>query len=572
MNDDTEALHRRRKRRLSIPSALSVRSIVTGRPSHPPFSRFTRRLFSAQPYEAVANDVASTLLANQHSSLADVVSSSRLIDSIQLLDSKTACSIVSPHVGAVNSLDFDNHAEGRFLLAGSADGTVSVYDVGLDGSEYFLDGGIENARSSNGGGALSEGSETSVDEDHRLRQMAQHKPLARSHREPPSAALQGQAVNPNYVPSGHSGAVSTVQWFNTDTGAFISTDKSGQILIWDTNQFVPVSSLRLPGSIRCATMAKAGVGGDGGGTSHTLLAVGIAKSPSGQDRSVRLCDLRSGSTSHELVGHGPRGGINAVCFSPVNDVYLCSGGDDATIRLWDIRKSGSGACLAVLDRETMASGDNYSYIEGPGDGSAATKGNKRRKKLAPSDYSMAEQRHVQSAGGPVSSLSFTNDGTTLVSTALDRRVTVWNVEPSTGRYCALPTSYIGPGQSNPHPIDADRRVAATIIQPGSRGTASLWLSSGCNLLSYGVHGPGGLPDVSLSGHLGAIRAIVAQENELRMFTGGADGMILAWGCASIEGNDLNLDYFARMRQRRRGGGRGITSRVLEAGQRDTDCW
>lgn len=571
MNDDTEALHRRRKRRLSIPSALSVRSIVTGRPSHPPFSRFSRQLFSAQPF-AAANDIASTLLANQHSSLTDVVSSSRFIDSIQLLDSKTACFIVSPHVGAINSLDFDNHAEGRFLLAGSADGTVSVYDVGLDGSEYLLDGGIDNARNSKAGGASSlAGSETSADESHRLRQMAQHKPLARSRREPPSAALQGQSVNPNYVPSGHGGAVSTVQWFNTDTGAFISTDKSGQILIWDTNQFVPLSSLRLPGSIRCATMAKAGV--DGGATSHTLLAVGIAKSPSGQDRSVRLCDLRSGSTSHELVGHGPRGGINAVCFSPVNDVYLCSGGDDATIRLWDIRKSGSGACLAVLDREAMASGDNFSYIEGPGDGNAVTKGNKRRKKLAPSDYSMAEQRHVQSAGGPVSSLSFTNDGATLVSTALDRRVTVWNVEPSTGRYCALPTSYIGPGQSNPHPIDADRRVAATIVQPGSRGTASLWLSSGCNLVAYGVNGPGGRPDVSLSGHLGAIRAIVAKENELRMFTGGADGMILAWGCPSIQGNDLDLDYFARMRQRRRGGGRGNTSRVIDAGgQRDTDCW
>lgn len=156
-----------------------------------------------------ADDVTSSLLANQHSSLADVVSSSRLVDSIQLLDGKTACSIVSPHVGAINSLDFDNHAEGRFLLAGSADGTISVYDVGLDGSEYFLDGGIENMPAAGSAGSAGM-------EEHRLRQMAQHKPLARSHREPPAAALNGQAANPNYVPSGHGGAVSTVQWFNTD--------------------------------------------------------------------------------------------------------------------------------------------------------------------------------------------------------------------------------------------------------------------------------------------------------------------------------------------------------------------
>ena len=552
MNDDN-ALHRRRKRRLSIPSALSVRSIATSRPSHPPLSRFTRKLFSSQPL--AADDVTSTLLANQHSSLTDVVSSSRLIDSIQLLDGKTACSIVSPHVGAINSLDFDNHAEGRFLLAGSADGTISVYDVGLDGSEYFLDGGIENMPAAGSGSAGMEA--------HRLRQMAQHKPLARSHREPPAAALNGQTANPNYVPSGHGGAVSTVQWFNTDTGAFISTDKSGQILIWDTNTFVPVSSMRLPGSIRCATMVRAGVEGS---APHTLLAVGIAKSPSGQDRSVRLCDLRSGSTSHELVGHGPRGGINAVAFSPTNDVHLCSGGDDATIRLWDIRKSGSGACLAVLDREAMASGDNGATVD-------SMKSNKRRKLLAPSDYSIAEQRHIQSAGGPISSLSFTPDGTTLVSTALDRTVIVWDIEPSTGRYCALPTSFLGPDQANVCPIDADRRVAATIVQPGSRGTASLWTSSGCNLLSYGVHGPGGRPDVSLSGHLGVIRAITVQENELRIYSGGTDGMVLAWGCPSIERDELTLDYFARMRRGRwDGGGRGPASGATEAGQRDVDCW
>ena len=516
MNDDN-ALYRRRKRRLSIPSALSVRSIATSRPSHPPLSRFTRKLFSSQPL--AVDDVTSTLLANQHSSLADVVSSSRLVDSIQLLDGKTACSIVSPHVGAINSLDFDNHAEGRFLLAGSADGTISVYDVGLDGSEYFLDGGIENMPAAGSGSAGMEA--------HRLRQMAQHKPLARSHREPPAAALNGQTANPNYVPSGHGGAVSTVQWFNTDTGAFISTDKSGQILIWDTNTFVPVSSMRLPGSIRCATMVRAGVEGS---APHTLLAVGIAKSPSGQDRSVRLCDLRSGSTSHELVGHVPRGGINAVAFSPTNDVHLCSGGDDATIRLWDIRKSGSGACLAVLDREAMASGDNGATVD-------SMKSNKRRKLLAPSDYSIAEQRHIQSAGGPISSLSFTPDGTTLVSTALDRSVIVWDIQPSTGRYCALPTSFLGPDQANTCPIDADRRVAATIVQPGSRGTASLWTSSGCNLLSYGVHGPGGRPDVSLSGHLGVIRAITVQENELE-FTQVAP-MAWCWPGAARPSREMN---------------------------------
>lgn len=514
-------------------------------------------------------DISSTLLSNQHATFADVVASSRHVNSIQLLNSHQ-CSVVSPHVGAVNTLDFDNNAEGRFLLAGGHDGTISVYDVGLDGSEYFLDGGIESMEKRHPVDDRTNARSTSFTindklEATRVRKMAQHKPLARSHREPPASSLQHQE-DPMYVPSGHGGAVSTVQWY-TDTGAFISTDKSGQILIWDTNNFLPVSSVRVPGSVRCAAMPRNGAGA----AFHTLLAVGIAESPSGEDRSVRLCDLRSGSTSHELVGHGPRGGINAVCWSPVDEYCLCSGGDDATIRFWDIRKSGSGACLGILDREGSSSGSGASAKDNG-------KGTKRRKTgtkgavhVGPSDYSNVEARHIQSHGGPITSLSFTPDGTTLVSTGLDRRVTVWDVEPFIGQFCSLPTSLLGPDEANPHPIDsnAGRRVAATVVQPGSRGTATLWLSGpGCSLLAYGIRGPGGRPDIVRSGHLDAIRAVTSQDNALRMYTGGSDGMILAWGMPPIEGSD-NTDYFARIRQRRRTG-RGMDSNQHRAGILDAD--
>mmetsp|Transcript_11290 Transcript_11290/g.23093 ORF Transcript_11290/g.23093 Transcript_11290/m.23093 type:complete len:581 (-) Transcript_11290:42-1784(-) len=548
-NDTAHTIHRRRRRRSSVPSALVTRSIFSPRPPYP-----LRRLYCTQPH--APSDISSTLLTNQHSTFADVVGMSRHIDSIQLLGS-SQCSIVSPHMGAVNTLDFDNTAEGRFLLAGGADGTVSVYDVGLDGSEYFLDGGIASIGtelSADGGAArgnVNRNRNRKQMETTRLKKMAQHKPLARSNREPPASSLQHQH-DLTYVPSGHGGAVSTVQWYTTDTGAFVSTDRSGQVLIWDTNNFLPISSMRLPGSVRCAAMPRRH-----DTAAHTLLAVGIAKSVSGEDRSVRLCDLRSGSTSHELVGHGPRGGINAVTWSPVDEYRLCSGGDDSSIRLWDIRKSGSGACLSVLDREGTT-GTNVGCTEEKGVSKKRRRtgtGRAAAAHVGPSDFAHVEARHVQSHGGPITSLSFTSDGATLVSTSLDRRITVWDVDLSNGQSMALPTSFLGPDLANPHPIDpnASRRVAATIVQPGSRGTATLWLSGpSCSLLAYGIHGPGGRPDKVLPGHLGDIRAITSQDNALRLYTGGADGMILAFGCPPIEGTeDGASDYFARIRQRRR---------------------
>lgn len=51
--------------------------------------------------------------------------------------------IVSPHSARITSLDIDNTCEGRFLLAGSQDCAISVYDLSLLGSDHHLntDGG-----------------------------------------------------------------------------------------------------------------------------------------------------------------------------------------------------------------------------------------------------------------------------------------------------------------------------------------------------------------------------------------------------------------------------------------------
>lgn len=534
------------KRRPSVPSALHLRSVFSPRP-RPPLARLSRSIFSCRSNRE-SDNLASNLLTNQHNNFYDIVSSARYVDSIALLK-RNECSIVSSHADSISSLDFDNTCEGRFLLSGSSDGTISAYDVSPSGSEYVLDGGISSISSKNG-----HRNSRLEWERARLKKMAEHKPVARSYREPPINALTS-GDDPTYCPSGHAGAVSSVQWYPVDTGAFVSTDRSGQILIWDTNQFIPVSSVRVPGSIQCAEMARYI------GCTSTLLAIGIrgGSSSSGEDRAIRLCDVRSGATSHNLMGHGPRGGINSIKWK--DEFCLFSGGEDGTIRFWDVRKSGSGSCLLCLDREQDCSSANQPQPNG-----------KLRNVVGPSDYSQVEARHIRSHEGPISSLSLTPDGTTLVSTGRDRRVTVWDVQHAIlCQYRPLPTAFLGPDESNSHPIDANakRFVAATIVQAGSSGTATLWLSGpGCQLLGYGVNGPGGRPDVVLSGHLDAIRSIVCHENAMRLYTGGDDGMILAWGCPGIGKADDSLDYFARARQRRR----QIRHSTRSNQGVDLDCW
>jgi WD40 repeat protein len=46
-----------------------------------------------------------------------------------------------------------------------------------------------------------------------------------------------------------------------------------------------------------------------------------------------------------------------ITWDPQHPFRLASGEDDGTVRLWDVRKAGSAACLGVLDRENGPGSD-----------------------------------------------------------------------------------------------------------------------------------------------------------------------------------------------------------------------
>ncbi len=76
------------------------------------------------------------------------------------------------------------------------------------------------------------------------------------------------------------------------------------------------------------------------------------------DPYIRLCDLRSGASTHTLIGH--ENTIACCRWSPTNEYVLASSSYDKTIRLWDIRKAKSH--LATLQYWTHPSSESYSHM------------------------------------------------------------------------------------------------------------------------------------------------------------------------------------------------------------------
>ena len=98
----------------------------------------------------------------------------------------------------------------------------------------------------------------------------------------------------------HTAYVANVSW-GVDTGLFLSSSRDGLLKVWDTNEGRPADQFpvgREQGGITCHAPGR-------GAWSH-LVAVAT------QGNAVRLVDLRVGSTSHQLRGHGSQVTIVAM--------------------------------------------------------------------------------------------------------------------------------------------------------------------------------------------------------------------------------------------------------------------
>jgi len=437
--------------------------------------------------------------------------------------------ISSSHNGRISSLDI---AEGRFLLAGGGDATISIYDLSIWGTEQHLNGD-----------SVGDGNNTG----HR-RQI--HKPVAQSVRAPPTTE------NSLEIPVGHSLSVVAAQWYPVDTGAFVSAGSDGSMLVWDTNAMAPVAMYRPFQQCRCFDMS---------GPSQSLLAVG--GSPSS---SVKLVDLRSGAASHTLVAH--RQNVTAIQWSQTCQYVLSSGSNDGAVVLWDIRKSGSNACTTILDRDASSN-----LPISPGKYSASYRHLRKRQQssthvakrtasgaIAPSNFSQVESSTVQSHGGAISAINFCPDGQFLVTTGRDGKLCHWDLR--SGRL--VPTHfYWGSRPNQPAVLKHNKRVPMVI--PPSPKSNMAWVGHGDLILGYALD-KGGKPAQRLEGHLDSVTSLAVDEVNLGLISGGKDGMILVWGSSQRRANEIR-EVKANQKVARSSSSREAREELV-TGEGDRDYW
>jgi len=468
-----------------------------------------------------------SLVVNRHhgpqSPMAFAKSVNQSFDAKELL---TDPEIISPHQSSINCLAVDR-ANGRFLLAGSADGTVSIWDLTKWGSEHHIRQGTNN---------------------NTLARKSAFHPIARS--------IKVTAPRNYDIPGGHSSSVAHVQWYPVDSGAFLSSASDGTLLFWDTNQMQPVLRVNpFDDDAGGGGIAHLQTGGD-----HSLIASG-----SWNDDAIKLVDIRSGAHSHELSGH--RDGISALRWSPNMPVVLASGSKDGTVRLWDIRKSGSRACITVCNREVTAVSSfkpnrpykaDYSHLREskPKEKSSSLTKIKKRKRasasLAPNYYQHLQSDYILSHSiGHVSALQFFPNGHYLASIGgIDGDLCLWDLRTagcpqrqivkfvapggtraSTGRLRKAPMAITtGPLYYN------NSSSSSSSSQEGTRTATSIWVAKNHNILGFGMEG--GSPQQVLKGHLNMITCIETWEPGRRLVTGSRDGMILCWGKPSAMGNPM----------------------------------
>jgi DNA excision repair protein ERCC-8 len=400
--------------------------------------------------------------------------------------------IISPHRSGISSLSSSSE---RFLLAGSSDGTVSIYDITKWGCEEYI-------RQESNNGTLA-------------RRNAYH-PIARSIKV--TSLSQRNALE---IPAGHSSSITHVQWYPVDTGAFLTSASDGTILFWDTNAMEPVLRVT-PFSSSISTTQTGGVvahlqtGGD-----HSLVAAGGWNLP-----TIKLVDLRSGASSHELSGHAL--GLSCVKWSPTHPTVLASGSRDGSIRLWDIRKSGSRACLAILDRDSYPSSHGIQHYQADY-AHLRTKNRKRQRELAPNYYHHLEQSVGGSCShtGPVTGLEFSPSGHSLASTGgIKGELLAWDLRTASIKELR----FIAPGGRE---ACTPRQRSAAIQYCGKD---KLWVGYNHMLLQFDMEEEGGPPKQLLRGHLATVNCITLH-GTTTLLSGSKDGMILSWGIMTNGSDD-----------------------------------
>ncbi|KAI9254386.1 excision repaiross-complementing rodent repair deficiency, complementation group 8 [Helicostylum pulchrum] len=264
----------------------------------------------------------------------------------------------------------------------------------------------------------------------------------------------------------HQYAVTSVTWYPFDTGMFVTSSYDKTIKVWDTNTMSIAYQYDFECGINQQSMSPI--------ASHSLVA-SAASEP-----RIRLCDLNSGAFTHSLMGHS--GSVLSCIWSPNQDYILYSGGNDHTIRVWDIRRASS--CLMSLDKDN-----------------------------APDPLADTNTAH----GKGVNGLSLTNDGRYLVSLGLDEKIRLWDTE--TGHNTLV--NY-GSNWRNQFQLSIEPTISGPDVWP-----PLLYVpSDDRKILIYRLLD--GVLVRKLKGHYGRVSCIEKREAYQEFYSGSSASEILSW--------------------------------------------
>lgn len=264
----------------------------------------------------------------------------------------------------------------------------------------------------------------------------------------------------------------TLEWYPNDNGIFVSSGMKGVVRVWDTNTMKVVESFdeHMPEHIYQHAVGN-----------NCLVAV------AGSVQDVILCDMRTGATSHSLVGH--RGDVMSTAWCPSNDFLLATGGVDGRVLLWDVRRSKS--CLRQLDQHNGGTTADSASL-------------------------------IAAHEGAVNGMTFTQDGQQLVTTGRDQRVRMWKT--ATGKNSLV---------NYPNVVNEQGLRLGLCVSSGG-GRPVLCHPNGQGVGMYELYT--GHPIATLRGHYSSVHQCCWNPTRPELYSISNDAEVLVWAPEAAEGS------------------------------------
>mmetsp|Transcript_27009 Transcript_27009/g.43506 ORF Transcript_27009/g.43506 Transcript_27009/m.43506 type:complete len:451 (+) Transcript_27009:581-1933(+) len=300
----------------------------------------------------------------------------------------------------------------------------------------------------------------------------------------------------------HKFSISSMSWFSSDNGIFVTGAKDRKVIVWDTAAFKPVCTFLLSRSVNSVALSPIKNSYTG-----SLIACGT------DSRTIRLCDMKSGAHSQVLAGH--RASVQTCGFSPVSEYVVATGSADHSIRLWDLRRSGESACFANLDQHRV---------------SENVLGKRKRKSVLDAQNTAHD--------GPVMALRFICGGNYLLSSGGERRLRLWTLKRDRDSDSSYRTEsvyenlFVNYTRDSGVPTSSSGVFEVSDVACSHKATTVFHVlgTAGASVGVFDLLSGKAVPSKQLEhGHFMQITSLVLRESMQELYSAGQDGLILRWG-------------------------------------------